>query len=190
MKQQQRPPTELVNSSTFLMSPGVNHPIKPPSNQNTSNNYDLLSCWKDQGKNLVEIVGNRLSRPSHLDNPTAYYPQNPLLSRDDYWPPIPHTSRKRGTTSTSFMDIRSSDSYSEKRNKEGCRGNNGVCFSLGLVSTSNSRSIGNPAYRQKAQTMSLHLFYNFLSPGPTRNEKRPSVMREPLVGGIDLDRKL
>ncbi|KAG6483277.1 hypothetical protein ZIOFF_059919 [Zingiber officinale] len=96
MKQQQRPPTELVNSSTFLMSPGVNHPMKPPSNQNTSNNYDLLSCWRDQGK-------------------------------------------------------KSSDNVSSS---------NGV------------------------------LFYNFLSPGPTRNEKRPSVMREPLVGGIDLDRKL
>ncbi|XP_042421690.1 uncharacterized protein LOC122009554 isoform X3 [Zingiber officinale] len=99
MKRQQRPPTELVNSSsTFLLSPGVNQPMEPPSNQNTSNNYDLLSCWRDQGKNLVEIVGNRLSRPSHLDNPTAYYPQNPLLSRDDYWPPIPHTSRKSKVT--------------------------------------------------------------------------------------------
>ncbi|XP_042421687.1 uncharacterized protein LOC122009554 isoform X1 [Zingiber officinale] len=228
MKRQQRPPTELVNSSsTFLLSPGVNQPMEPPSNQNTSNNYDLLSCWRDQGKNLVEIVGNKLSHPSHLDNPTAYYPQNPLLSRDDYWPPIPYTCRKRsdrcsstndsnlgkhefqairGTTSTSFMDMRSSDSYSEKRNKEGCRGNDGVCFSLGSVSTSSSRSIGNPVYRQydcpnfglqhnqksldNVSSSNGVLFYNFLPPGPTRNEKRPSEMREPLAGGIDLDLKL
>ncbi|XP_074569446.1 uncharacterized protein LOC141826086 [Curcuma longa] len=227
MKQQQRPPTELVNSSTFLMSPGVNHPMEPPSNQNTSNNYDLLSCWRDQGKNLVEIVGNKLSRPSHLDNLTAYFPQIPLHSRDDYWPPIPHTSRKRsdrcsstngcnlrkhefqavrGTTSTSFMDLTSLDRYSEKRNNVGCRGNDGGFLSLGVVSTSSSRSIGNPPYCQyDCPNFSLQhtqkssgnfsssngvLFYNFLPPGPIRNEKTPSEMREPLVGGIDLDLKL
>lgn len=54
----------------------------------------------------------------------------------------------RGTTSTSFMDLTRLDRYSEKRNKEGCRGNDGGFFSLDSVSTSSLRSIGNPPYRQ------------------------------------------
>ncbi|XP_074577852.1 uncharacterized protein LOC141834402 [Curcuma longa] len=167
MKQPPPPPPPPI-ASLQANSPTC-HRMEPPSNQNNSNNYDLLSCWRsEQNKNSVAMMMACNKRPAaaaaaaafHLDevvvagNQEAYCPRkHPFLSNECSQATGSNLVRlqfqaSRGNSSTPFANSTSSDLYIEKRIKENCGVRDGNFLSLASVSAPSSTPFDMPQYFQ------------------------------------------
>ncbi|KAG6501246.1 uncharacterized protein LOC121995241 [Zingiber officinale] len=133
----------LVDSQTC-------HRMEPPSSQNNSSSYDLLSCWRSElDKNSVEMtVDNKRPPPPafHLNEvivtrkQEAYFPhKHPFLS-SEFSPANGSNLIKlefqavRGNSSTPFVGLANSDVYIE-RSKGNGGAHDGSFLTLASVST-------------------------------------------------------
>ncbi|XP_042414665.1 uncharacterized protein LOC122003650 [Zingiber officinale] len=213
MKQPPPPPPPIA--SLQANSPTC-HRMEPPSNQNNSNNYDLLSCWRsEQNKNSVEMmVCNKRPPPAaafHPDevvvagNQEAYCPRkHPFLSNECSRATGSNLVRlqfqaSRGNTSTPIVNSTSSDLYIDKGIKENCGVHDGNFLSLASVSAPSLTQYDHCDFSLKnAQKNTVNVsssnelpFYDFLLIAPIRDEETTMLeIKESPTGDIDLNLRL